>query len=154
MTQTAYPQPGGCQLCLPLPLPAETTTGCGIRMHWEALSFPTPCCSWVLRRGLERGLGSPATADPAPRVASWLARGPVFQGCPSVKHTSAFCSFSSGKAHRFCAGCQVSAKYPGRFCRVFQAARGGGGGSERMFVLRNEREAIFGCKRIWGWADW
>lgn len=27
-------------------------------------------------------------------------------------------------------------------------------GSERMFVVRNEQEAIFCCKHIWEWADW
>lgn len=69
MTQTVYPNPGDCQLCLPHHFPAETTTDCISRVPWEASCF---ACSlllpWLVRSGFKRAVGSPVPADPASRV--------------------------------------------------------------------------------------
>lgn len=55
-----------------------------------------------------------------------LVGGPYPARCPSIKHTSDFCSFSSEKKTCCCcAGCQIFAKYPDCFCRVFWAAKWG-----------------------------
>lgn len=126
MAQTAYPQPGGCQPCLPHPFPAETATGCTIKAPWEESSFPAARCSphgW-LGVGSGEPWGLQLQDTPLPGWPSGLVGGPYPAWCAGVKHTSAFCSFSSEKTRLCCAGCQISAKYPGRFCRVFRAVRG------------------------------
>jgi len=155
VTQTAYPQPGGCQPCPPHPFQAETTTGCGIKVPGEASSFPAAyCCprSWS-------GVGSGETWGlqpreiPLPGWPSGLKLGGPSCRVPQCQAHFSLLQFLLRKKHAAAAVPAV------KYLQSIPSASVGsseqqGGSSERMFVLKSEGEAIFDCKHIWGWADW
>lgn len=146
MTQTVYPNPGDCQLCLPHHFPAETTTDCSSRVPWEAPCFACPLLlPWLVRSGFKRAVGSPVPADPASRVV--LMTGTLQPSAVPFlnKHTTSVLVVKCLQS--ILAASVGSSKQCVCVCQGWQ-------GSKRMFVVRNEWEAIFVCKHICEWADW
>lgn len=84
MTQTAYPQPGGCQSCLSHPFPEGSATGCSIKAPLELLSFPAAHCSSYCRsEECSRELWGLWSQEPLPlRVALGTGGGSILPRVP------------------------------------------------------------------------
>lgn len=149
MTQTAYPQPVGCQSCLSHPFPEETATGCSIKAPLELLSFPAAhCSSYCQSEECSRelwGLWSQETLHL--RVALGTSGGPILPGM-SVSSTLRPSVVSPLKK-------KASAVLALKYLQSTLASSVGSseqevGSSERMFVLKRKGETVFDCKHIWG----
>lgn len=137
------------------PLPSRNCYWLQHQRTLELLSFPAAHCSpygWPEECSRElRGLWSQGTLHPRD-LGGGTGGSPIL---PCTPVSSTFQPSVGSPMKKTHASAVLAVKY---LQRILASSVGSseqqGGSSERMFVLKREGEAIFGCKRIWGWADW